>query len=213
MLLINEIFCSIQGESTYAGLPCVFVRVSGCDVGCRWCDTRYAADEPGRNMGLDEIVRAASAYGPRLAEITGGEPLLQAETPALARRLAEAGFTVLVETSGTRDIRPLTAPTVRVMDVKCPASGVAERMRWDNFDDLRATDEIKFVLSDRADFDYALGVMRRFGLTDREGVLFSPVWGELEAGLLSEWILSDAPRARLQLPLHKLIWPADARGR
>ena len=213
-LQISEIFHSIQGEGVRAGCPCVFVRLSGCDVGCVWCDTPHAKDPAdGTSMTIDAILSAVAAYPCRLVQITGGEPLLQDAAPTLAARLVDAGYTVLVETSGTRDIAPFAPPVVRIMDIKTPSSGASGRMWWPNLGRLRAGDEVKFVVADRADYEWARGVMAR---TDYPGevvtTLFGVVEGRLAASELADWMLSDGVRARLQVQLHRILWPGEDRG-
>jgi len=209
--LVSEIFRSIQGESTRAGLPCTFVRLAGCDRSCRWCDTAYARSG-GTLMTLEEILGSVRALGADLVEVTGGEPLLQDGTPLLLRRLLEAGATVLIETGGHKAIRDLDPRIVRIVDVKCPSSGEAETTLWENIKWLRRTDEAKFVLANREDYDWARGILDRYSLADRCPVMFSPVYGELDAAALSGWILEDKAPVRLGLQIHKYIWGADARG-
>ncbi|HVB37659.1 MAG TPA: radical SAM protein [Vicinamibacterales bacterium] len=212
MLTINEIFHSIQGESTYAGRPCVFVRLAACDLRCRWCDTPYAFHE-GRKMPLEDVVAAVAAYDCPLVEITGGEPLLQEDVYPLMDRLLEAGRTVLLETGGHRPLDRVRDEVVRIVDVKCPASGEAGKTAWANLDALRPRDQVKFVIQDRADYLYARDVLRRHDLSARcEAVLFSPVHGVLEPRELSAWVLEDALPVRVQLQVHKYIWGADTRG-
>jgi 7-carboxy-7-deazaguanine synthase len=212
MLTVNEIFHSIQGESTFAGEPCVFVRLTACDLRCRWCDTPYAFHE-GRRMSIDEVAGVVEAYGCPLVEITGGEPLLQADAAPLMSRLVEAGKTVLVETGGHRSIDGVPAGVVRIMDIKCPGSGEASKMDWSNLARLSGRDQVKFVVADRADYDYARGVLERERLHERcAAVLFSPVHGELDPRVLSEWVLADRLPVRVQLQLHKYIWDATRRG-
>lgn len=210
-LQVNEIFYSIQGESSFAGRPCVFVRLTGCNLRCEWCDTAYAFHE-GRRMGLDEILLAVEGHPARLVELTGGEPLLQPGALTLMRQLADRGWTVLLETGGSLELAGLDPRVVRIVDVKCPSSGESERNLWSNLAVLRAEDEVKFVLADRADFDYAVRVveerLRAFG----GPVLFSPVWGRLEPATLARWILESGLSVRLQLQLHKLLWPSETRG-
>jgi 7-carboxy-7-deazaguanine synthase len=210
-LVINEVFVSIQGESTHSGLPCVFLRTTGCPLRCRWCDTEYAFHE-GRRFDLDDLVEEACRPGLDLVEITGGEPLAQPAVPALARALLARGKTVLVETSGAYDISPLPPGTVRIMDLKCPSSGECARNDWDNIDRLTAGDEVKFVVADRTDYEWAVRAIARHGIAERCAVLMSPVAGELDPAELSRWILDDALPVRLQLQLHKLIWPGVERG-
>ncbi len=212
MLTINEIFHSIQGESTHAGRPCVFVRLTACDLRCRWCDTPYAFHE-GRKMSVDEVVAEVEARGCPVVEVTGGEPLLQAEVYPLMQRLLEAGKTVLIETGGHRSIAQVPAGVVRIMDVKCPGSGEAEANDWSNLALLTHTDEVKFVIADRVDYEYARDIVHRERLTGRvAAVLFSPVHGELEAKQLAEWVIADRLEVRVQLQMHKFIWTPETRG-
>ncbi len=208
---ITEIYHSIQGESRYAGLPCVFVRTTGCNLRCNWCDTEYAFDG-GEEMTVREIVERVEGFDCMLVEITGGEPLLQKETPALAESLLDHGRTVLVETSGERDISVLDARAVRIMDIKCPGSGESERNRWQNIAHLTNRDEVKFVIADRADYDWAVRVVHEHDLPARTNVIFSPVFGGVELRDLASWILRDALDVRFQLQLHKFIWAPDAKG-
>jgi len=212
VLTINEIFHSIQGESTHAGEPCVFVRLTACDLRCRWCDTPYAFHE-GRRMPVDEVVRAVEAYGCPLVEITGGEPLLQADVVPLMERLLALGKTVMIETGGHRSIAGVPAGVIRVMDIKCPGSGEVEKTDWSNLAQLTPRDEVKFVIADRADYEFARDVVAREQLAERCGaVLFSPVHGELHPRQLAEWVLADRLPVRVQLQLHKYIWDPQARG-
>jgi 7-carboxy-7-deazaguanine synthase len=212
VLTVNEIFYSIQGESTRAGEPCVFVRLTACDLRCSWCDTAYAFYE-GRKMSVDEVVSAVDAYGCPLVEITGGEPLLQQDVYPLMQRLLDAGRTVLLETGGHRPIAQVPREVIKVVDVKCPGSGEADRNDWSNLDALTPHDQVKFVIQDRGDYDYARDVIEHRGLAARAGaILLSPVHGVLDPRTLSEWMLADRLPARLQLQLHKFIWSPTARG-
>jgi 7-carboxy-7-deazaguanine synthase len=212
MLTVNEIFHSIQGESRRAGEPCVFVRLTACDLRCSWCDTPYAFHE-GAKRSVDEVMAEVERYGCPLVEITGGEPLLQEDVYTLMDRLLERGHTVMLETGGHRPVSRVPAAVVKIVDVKCPGSGESHRNHWPNLDLVSVTDEVKFVIKDRQDYEYARDVMDRHGLPDKVGaVLFSPVHGVLDARLLSEWLLADRLRVRLQLQLHKFIWPPDTRG-
>ncbi|MDH4228564.1 MAG: 7-carboxy-7-deazaguanine synthase QueE [Nitrospirota bacterium] len=208
---ISEIFSSIQGESTYAGRPCSFVRTTGCDQRCTWCDTAYAF-HGGEEMSLDDLYAAVTACGNELVEVTGGEPLLQPEVPEFTKELCDRGYTVLIETGGSLPIAGLDPRVRRILDLKAPASGMTTRVHWDNLHHLKAGDEIKFVLADRSDFDWAAKVMANHRLTERTTVLFAPVFGVLEPRLLAEWILADRLPVRLQLQLHKYIWSPTARG-
>lgn len=210
-IVVNEIFRSVQGESTHAGRPCVFVRLTACDLRCSWCDTEYAFHE-GTRRPVSDVVREVLALGGDLVELTGGEPLLQPGVHELARELLEHGKTVLLETGGHRDISGVDARVRRIVDVKTPSSGESRRNRWENLAELRDGDELKFVISDRADFDWALDVVRGHGLEDRIPILFSPVWGVLEPAELADWLLASGVRARLQIQLHKILWPEVLRG-
>ena len=212
MLTINEIFYSIQGESTYAGHPCVFVRLTACDLRCTWCDTAYAFHE-GRKRTVDEVIAAVERHDCPLVEITGGEPLLQEDVYELMSRLLAGGRTVMLETGGHRPIDRVPAAVVKIVDVKCPGSGEAGNNEWRNLDRLLPHDQVKFVVKDRTDYEFARDVARRHELASRcAAVLISPVHGELDARTLSEWILADHLPARLQLQLHKFIWSPSTRG-
>ena len=212
MLTINEIFYSIQGESTFAGRPCVFVRLTGCDLRCSWCDTPYAFNE-GWKMSVDEVLQQVAQYGSPLVEVTGGEPLLQEDVYPLMERLLESGRTVLLETGGQIDVGRVPGAVIKVMDVKCPASGESGKNDWGNIDRLGPRDQVKFVIQDRADYEFARDTVRRHGLDRRcAAVLFSPVHDVLVPRSLSEWILEDRLPVRLQLQIHKHIWGADVRG-
>lgn len=212
MLTINEIFHSIQGESTYAGRPCVFVRLTACDLRCRWCDTPYAFHE-GRKMTVDDVVADVEARGCPVVEVTGGEPLLQPDVYPLMQRLLESGKTVLLETGGHRSIAQVPSGVIRIVDVKCPGSGESQKNDWSNLAHLTAMDEVKFVLADRADYEFAREVVGREKLDERvAAVLFSPVHGELEAKQLADWVISDRLKVRVQLQVHKYIWSPETRG-
>ncbi|WP_457565380.1 radical SAM protein [Caldithrix abyssi] len=211
VLKINEIFYSIQGESTYAGLPCVFVRLTYCNLRCTYCDTEYAFYE-GQEMGLDETIAQVKTYQCNLVEITGGEPLIQPAVYPLMERLLDDGFEVLLETGGHMDVSKVDQRVRRIIDVKCPSSGEAEKMYWPNMELLKNDDQIKFVIGDRRDFAYALEVLEKYNLLNRCPVLFSPVFGRLENRQLAEWILATQKPIRMQLQLHKYIWKPDQRG-
>ena len=208
---ITEIFFSIQGESTHAGRPCVFIRLTGCPLRCTWCDTAYAF-HGGTDRSLDSILSEIEPYGCRLVEITGGEPLAQPEVHMLISALADRGYTVLLETSGALDIGPVDPRATIIMDLKCPGSGMADKNAWDNLAKLKPADEIKFVIKDRADYDWARTVLREHRLADRHTVLFSPVFGDMDPQALAEWILADRLPVRYQTQLHKHIWHPAARG-
>jgi 7-carboxy-7-deazaguanine synthase len=212
MLTVNEIFHSIQGESTHAGQLCVFVRLTACDLRCTWCDTPYAFHE-GRKMSVDEVVAAVEAFGSPLVEITGGEPLLQDDVYPLMNRLLASGRTVMLETGGHRPTTRVPASVRKIVDVKCPASGESSKNDWSNLERLEPHDEVKFVIQDRADYEFARDVIARYDLPSKvAAVLMSPVHGVLDPKVLSEWMLSDRLPARLQLQLHKYIWSPSTRG-
>lgn len=203
-LRITEIFHSIQGESTFAGMPCVFVRLTGCPLRCRWCDTAYAFSG-GEWMSEETILERVRAFECALVEVTGGEPLAQPGTLAFLRRLCDQGFTVLLETSGALPIEDVD-PRVRIiLDLKCPDSGECDRNRWENLGSLKATDEIKFVIASRGDYEWARGTVASRGL-DPGRVLFSPVWEQLAPEVLAAWVLADRLSLRMQIQLHKVIF-------
>lgn len=211
-LRVNEIFFSIQGESTWAGCPCVFVRLTGCNLRCRWCDTDYAFYE-GHHLNVDEIVTRLEDYQCKLVEITGGEPLLQKGVHSLFAMLLDKAFTVMVETSGERDLSLVDPRVIKIMDLKCPSSGENRRNRLTNLDYLSQRDEIKFVIGNRDDFEWASDIMRRHQLPRRvKAILMSPVFGNLPSAALASWILHERLPVRMQLQLHKHIWPAERRG-
>ena len=212
MLTVNEIFHSIQGESTHTGRPCVFVRLTGCDLRCVWCDTPYAFHE-GRKLDVDEVVAAVEQYGCDLVEITGGEPLLQEDVYPLMDRLLATGATVLLETGGHVSVARVPAAVVKVVDVKCPGSGECDRNAWANLSRLTDRDQVKFVIADRVDYEFARDVVRRHTLETRCGtVLFSAVHHLLPPARLAEWMLADRLPVRLQIQLHKHLWGAETRG-
>jgi len=211
-LHINEIFYSIQGESTHAGRPCVFVRLTGCNLRCRWCDTEYAFYE-GRKMTTGEIAGIVAGHKCNLVEITGGEPLLQEGVYPLMDALLKSGHTVMVETSGAVDVSKLDPRVIKIMDLKCPGSGECERNLWSNLEHLGEHDEVKFVLADRKDYEWARDTIEARNIGARvNAILMSPVFGELDAANLAKWILEDRIPARLQIQMHKQIWPPNTRG-
>lgn len=211
-LVVHEIYRSIQGESSFAGLPCTFVRLTGCNLRCTWCDSPHAFYE-GERMPRDEVLARALALGTQLVELTGGEPLLQPGSIPLLRELCDRGRTVLLETSGERDISPVDPRVHRIVDLKAPGSGESSRNRWENIPLLTARDEVKVVLRDRADYEWAREVIREHGLHERAGhVLLSCVHGALEPRDVVAWMLDDALPARFQLQMHKHIWDPSARG-
>ena len=208
---VTEIFHSIQGESTFVGQPCVFIRLTGCPLRCAWCDTEYAF-YGGNEQSMEDILGKVESYGCRLVEITGGEPLAQSDAVPLITKLCEQGYDVLIETSGAIDTAAVDTRAHVILDVKCPGSGMSDRMHWPNLDRLSMKDEAKFVLADRADYEWARQVLERHELATRCTVLMSPVFGSLDPRQLAEWVLADRLPVRLQLQLHKLIWAPDMRG-
>ncbi len=211
-LTINEIYYSIQGESTWAGQPCVFVRLTFCDLRCNYCDTEYAFYE-GKKQTLKEIVGAVAAFRCPLVEITGGEPLLQKNVLPLMSILADGGSTVLLETSGAHDISRVDPRVHRIMDLKTPGSGEAEKNFWPNIDHLTLGDEVKFVMGSREDYEWSCDKVQRYSLTSRcHAVLFSPIFGRIDPREIVEWILADRLDVRFQLQMHKFIWSPTQRG-
>jgi len=211
LLKVSEIFSSIQGECARAGRPCTLVRLSGCNLRCRWCDTRYALTG-GREMSVGEVLGRVEELGCKLVEVTGGEPLTQPAALELLRALADAGHETLLETNGSLDISPVDRRVARIVDFKCPSSGQQANNLWDNVSHLRAADEVKFVLADRADYAFAREALRLHALRRRCAVVFSPVFGRLAPARLAEWILADGLDVRLSLQLHRIIWPHADRG-
>ena len=216
-LRVTEIFRSIQGESTWAGLPCTFVRLTGCPLRCVWCDTEYAF-HGGTRMAMEDVLASVRDLGEGLVEITGGEPLVQKGTPELATRLLEEGYTVLLETSGALDVSRVDSRVHKIMDLKCPASGESERNLWENLDHLGAGDEVKFVVANRDDLEWAFATVRERGLDRRvisgtlKSVLISPVWGLDDVQDLAEAVLASKLPVRVQTQLHKWIWGPDRAG-
>jgi 7-carboxy-7-deazaguanine synthase len=212
LLTIHEIFYSIQGESTYAGRPCVFVRLTACDLRCSWCDTEYAFHE-GHKQSLDEVLAEVDRLDCPLVEVTGGEPLLQEEVYPLMQSLIDRGSTVLLETGGHRSTERVPEAVVTILDVKCPGSGEAHRNDWSNLERLRPRDEVKFVVKDREDYEFARDVFTKYRLGERAAAVhLSPVHGVMNLRLLSEWVLADRLPARVQVQLHKYIWDPGTRG-
>ena len=210
-MIIHEIFHSIQGESTRAGLPCTFVRLTGCPLRCGWCDTPHAFHE-GRAMTLEEVLAAVGRWPCRFVTVTGGEPLAQPDVHPLMTRLASDGYDVQLETSGALDISPVDRRVRVILDVKAPGSGMEERMDWENLDRLKAGDEMKIVLVDRADYDWAVALLARRPPRTDVPVLLSPVHGALDPKELAGWMTHDGVSARMQLQIHKYIWGPDCRG-
>jgi 7-carboxy-7-deazaguanine synthase len=212
LLKVNEIFYSIQGESSFSGIPFVFVRLTGCNLRCLYCDTKYAYEE-GEEITVDQIVKEVKKYKCSYVEITGGEPLLQDDTPFLVDSLIDKNFTVLVETNGTKDISVISDKAIIIMDIKCPSSGEVKKTDWENIKRLDKKDEVKFVIAEKSDYDWAKEIIIERNLPYKLGVLLSPVKEKLDPALLAEWILKDKLKVRLQLQFHKYIWPELPRGR
>jgi 7-carboxy-7-deazaguanine synthase len=210
-LLVHEIYRSLQGESTFVGRPCVLVRLSVCDARCRWCDTPHAFHQ-GEWLATATIVDRVASLATRLVLVTGGEPLLQPEVLPLMTRLVDHGHEVLIETSGAHDVAAIDRRVHVIMDVKCPDSGEADHNRLDNFAALKASDQLKFVIASRGDFEWALGTIDDHGLDRRFEVLVSPAWGLVEPHSLAQWLLDSGRELRMQLQAHKYIWGPDTRG-
>jgi 7-carboxy-7-deazaguanine synthase len=212
-LKVNEIFYSIQGESTYAGCPCVFVRLTGCNLRCSYCDTQYAY-EAGEDLAFSDIVNQIASHQCSLVEVTGGEPLIQKETPALIHDLLEKGYKVLLETNGSQDIGQVDDRCITILDVKCPSSGEANKNDWDNLSKLTEGDEVKFVIGDREDYDYAKKVLDHNDISTSgvNAVHLSPLHGQMAPKDLAKWILEDHLNVRLHLQLHKVVWDPNQRG-
>ncbi len=216
-LRVTEIFHSIQGESTWAGVPCTFVRLTGCPLRCVWCDTEYSF-HGGDKVMLEDIVERVDAIGTPVVEVTGGEPLIHRNAFVLVERLVEKGYTVLVETSGAVDVSPLDVRAHKIMDLKCPGSGEVDRNLWSNLEHLTGRDELKFVIANRGDYEWARDVVRSRGLDRRvedgtlRAILFSPVWDSVDFRELAEWILEDRLPVRYQIQMHKIIWGPAVTG-
>lgn len=208
---VNEIYRSIQGESSYAGLPCVFVRLTYCNLRCSWCDTEYAFYE-GKDYTVEEVLREVESLDCPLVELTGGEPLLQEEVFPLMDELVGRGYTVLLETGGSLDVGQVNPGVVKILDLKCPGSGESQRNLYGNLAKLQSRDEVKFVIGDRADYLWARRALQEHRLTDRCSVVFSTVFEKLSPRQLAEWLLEDNLKVRLQLQMHKYIWGPEVRG-
>ena len=210
-LKINELYLSLQGESSWAGLPCIFVRLSGCNLRCSYCDSSFSYKE-GKEYSIAEIAEKINSYRCKLVEITGGEPLLQENTALLAKSLCDAGYRVLIETNGTIDIGNVDRRVILIMDIKTPGSGSNESVRWENIKKLKKDDEVKFVLTDKKDYLWAKDIIKQYGLADRASILISVVYGSLEPKEVAQWILDDGLDVRFQLQLHKYIWDPEKKG-
>ncbi len=211
MLKINEIYYSVQGESSWAGLPCVFVRLTFCNLRCTYCDTEYAFYE-GKNMSVDEILAEIDKYGCNLVEITGGEPLVQEKSLDLMHKLCEAGYEVLLETGGSLSIKEIDRRVNIILDLKCPSSGMEKKNLYENLDYIKRSDEVKFVIGSRDDYEWTKQKLNEYDLTNKAEILCSVVFGKLEPLTLVKWILEDRLKVRFQLQMHKFIWKPEERG-
>jgi len=211
LLRVNEIFKSIQGESSYAGIPCVFVRLTGCNLRCSYCDTTYAYDE-GTEMSVNKILSTIKGYDCKNVCVTGGEPLLQSSVNKLINLLKKSHYKIFVETGGSINIDKLPRAVTRIMDIKCPDSGMEKEMDWGNIERLKSSDEIKFIISSKKDYEWAKRITRKYKLTDRAQILFGVAYGRMKPKTLAGWILKDNLEVRFQLQLQKYIWPDKVRG-
>lgn len=211
MIKINEIYLSVQGESTHTGLPCIFIRLTGCNLRCSWCDTAYAFHE-GKNMSIDEILQKVENFGIHLVEITGGEPLMQDNVYTLMRRLIEKGYKVMLETGGSISLERVPKDVIKIMDLKCPGSGEQEKNNLDNLKLLTPHDEVKFVILDKKDYEWSRDIIKRYKINETAHILLSPVFDKLELKEMVKWILEDRLPVRLQTQLHKIIWDKNTIG-
>ena len=211
MLEVTEIYKSVQGESTYMGLPCVFVRLTGCNLRCVWCDTTHAFHN-GKNLSVEQIINQVKSYEVNLVEITGGEPLLQKEVFPLMESLLKNKFKVMLETSGSLPIKSVPREVIKIIDIKCPGSGEDDNNLWGNLDHLSSTDEIKFVIADKVDYEWSKKILQDYALNQKNPILFSPVFEKLKLRNLAEWILEDNLPVRLHTQLHKYIWDKKTTG-
>ena len=211
MIKINEIYLSVQGESTHTGLPCIFIRLTGCNLRCSWCDTAYAFHE-GKNMSIDEILQKVENFGIHLVEITGGEPLMQDNVYTLMRRLIENGYKVMLETGGSISLERVPKDVIKIMDLKCPGSGEQEKNNLDNLKLLAPHDEVKFVILDRKDYEWSRDIIKKYKINETAQILLSPVFDKLELKEIVKWILEDRLPVRLQTQLHKIIWDKNTIG-
>ena len=211
MLKVNEIYFSIQGESSKAGLPCVFVRLTYCNLRCTYCDTEYAFYE-GKDYTIEQILTEVKKYQCKLVEVTGGEPLVQEECNELMKILCDDGYDVMLETGGSLPIKNVDYRVRIIMDLKCPSSGMIKKNLYENIDSIKSTDEIKFVIGSREDYEWCKEIIKKYDLTNKCNVLFSVVFGELEPVMLVDWILEDKLKVRFQLQMHKFIWDPAAKG-
>ena len=211
MIKINEIYLSVQGESTHTGLPCIFIRLTGCNLRCSWCDTAYAFHE-GKNMSIDEILQKVENFGIHLVEITGGEPLMQDNVYTLMRSLIQKGYKVMLETGGSISLERVPKDVIKIMDLKCPGSGEQEKNNLDNLKLLAPHDEVKFVILDKKDYEWSRDIIKKYKINETAHILISPVFDKLELKEMVKWILEDQLPVRLQTQLHKIIWDKNTIG-
>tara|TARA_B100000686_G_scaffold19921_1_gene18232 strand:+ start:810 stop:1448 length:639 start_codon:yes stop_codon:yes gene_type:complete len=211
MIKVNEIYLSVQGESSYTGLPCVFIRLTGCNLRCSWCDTAYAFHE-GKNMTIDEILKEVRGFGVKLVEITGGEPLMQDKVHILMSKLIEKGHNVMLETGGSISLERVPRDVIKILDLKCPGSGEQEKNNLENLKILSPHDEVKFVILDRKDYEWSRDFIKRYKIIETAHVLLSPVFEKLDLKDLARWVLEDRLPVRLQTQLHKIIWDKNTTG-
>ena len=211
MIKINEIYLSVQGESTHTGLPCIFIRLTGCNLRCSWCDTAYAFHE-GKNMSIDEILQKVENFGIHLVEITGGEQLMQDNVYTLMTRLIEKGYKVMLETGGSISLERVPKDVIKIMDLKCPGSGEQEKNNLDNLKLLATHDEVKFVILDKKDYEWSRDIIKKYKINETAHILISPVFDKLELKEIVKWILEDQLPVRLQTQLHKIIWDKNTIG-
>src|SRR3990172_12523211 len=210
-MIINEIFKSIQGETSYAGLPCAFIRVTGCNLRCSYCDTTYAYED-GKEMSLSTILESIAGFKTKIVCVTGGEPLSNKDTPLLIKDLLNRNYTVLVETNGSYDIRTIPQKAIKIMDIKCPDSNMSHLMDWQNINHLTDLDEVKFIVSSKKDYEWTKDVIRKYSLSEKTNVLIGTAFGAISPRLVVQWILEDNLDVRFQLQLHKYIWKPHTRG-
>jgi 7-carboxy-7-deazaguanine synthase len=211
MIKINEIYLSVQGESSHTGLPCVFVRLTGCNLRCVWCDTAYAFHE-GKTQSIDQTLKDIKSFGINLVEITGGEPLMQEDVYPLMEALLENGYKVMLETGGSLSLGKVPRDVIKIMDLKCPGSGEHKKNNLDNLKLLAPHDEVKFVILDRRDYEWSRDLIKKYKINETAPILFSPVYGKLELKEMVKWILEDLLPVRLQTQLHKVIWSKETKG-
>ena len=210
-LKINEIYYSIQGESSYTGLPCIFIRLTYCNLRCTYCDSEYTFHD-GNNMSINDILETIKQYSCKLVEVTGGEPLVQKECITLLKKLVDLDYEVLLETSGSLTIKDVPKQVINIIDFKCPSSGMKKKNHWDNINYLKPNDEVKFIIEDREDYEWAKMKIRQYNLNKKSKILMSPSYNKIEEKEIAEWILRDNLNVKFQIQLHKIIWKDTDRG-